>query len=42
MLHVSGTFATTPTPVRFELLFQPIQGRWTIDGILIAPATVTP
>ena len=42
MLHVSGTFATKPVPVRFEILFQPIQGHWTIDGILIAPAAVTP
>jgi hypothetical protein len=42
MLHVSGTFATKPVPVRFEFLFQPIQGHWTIDGILIAPVTPTP
>jgi len=28
--------------VRFELLFQPIQGHWTIDGVLIAPVAATP
>jgi hypothetical protein len=37
MLHVVGALATQPYPVRFELLFQPINGVWRINGVSMAP-----
>ena len=37
MLHIAGALATKPVPVRFELLFQPVNGLWMMDGISITP-----
>jgi hypothetical protein len=36
-LHIEGTLATTPAPVRFELLFQAIEGRWRLFGVSVNP-----
>ena len=36
-LYVAGWLATRPEPVRFELLFEPVDGVWRIDGITVAP-----
>jgi hypothetical protein len=36
-LHIEGTLATKPAPVRFELLFQAIEGRWRLFGVSVNP-----
>jgi len=37
MLHIEGTLRTRPTPVRFELLFQPVDDAWRLFGVSITP-----
>lgn len=44
MLRMAGFFPSVPTQVNFELLFQPVSGRWRLFGISVdigpsAPAT---
>jgi hypothetical protein len=39
MLHITGTLATKPAPVRFELLFQAIDSQWRLFGISVNPMT---
>ena len=36
-LHLAGTVATRPVETAFELLLQPIDGQWRIQGIAIVP-----
>jgi hypothetical protein len=36
-LHIQGTLATKPAAVRFELLFQAIEGRWRLFGVSVNP-----
>lgn len=38
MLRIEGRFATEPTDVAFQLLYQPVDGAWRLFGISIAPA----
>jgi hypothetical protein len=43
MLRMRGAFPLRPTGVAFDLLFQPLAGRWALFGIAIAPvANVAP
>jgi hypothetical protein len=35
MLYLVGAFETKPTPVTFELLFEPIEGNWKLFGIAV-------
>ncbi|KAA0968886.1 hypothetical protein FPY71_15070 [Aureimonas fodinaquatilis] len=37
LLRVSGRFATTPVPVRFELVFQVVDRVWRLIGIVVQP-----
>jgi hypothetical protein len=39
MLYLVGAFDTKPTPVTFELLFEPIDGNWQMFGIAVKPVT---
>ncbi|MGA3307642.1 MAG: hypothetical protein ABSD08_03370 [Xanthobacteraceae bacterium] len=41
MLDVAGTLETKPVPVNFELLFQPIDGVWRINGLAVLPVQST-
>lgn len=41
MLHLTGSLATNPVPVNFELLFQPIDGAWRVFGISVIPVQQT-
>jgi hypothetical protein len=39
MLYLAGALATQPVSVRFELLYEAIDGAWRVFGISIAPET---
>ncbi len=39
MLYLAGSLATQPDPVRFELLYEAVDGAWLVFGISIAPDT---
>lgn len=36
-LYLAGSLATQPDPVKFELLYEAVEGAWRVYGILIAP-----
>jgi hypothetical protein len=36
MLRLTGTFATRPQAIRFDLLFQVVDGQWRLFGISVA------
>lgn len=38
MLHIKGFFPGQPVQINFELLFQPVGGRWRIFGMSVNPA----
>jgi len=38
ILRVKGMFPLRPTAIAFDLLFQPVGGRWTLLGVSIGPA----
>ncbi len=38
LLRMRGVFPLRPTGVAFDLLFQPVAGRWALFGIALAPA----
>jgi hypothetical protein len=42
MLHIAGTLDTKPVAVNFELLFQPVDGTWRLDGIAVLPVQAQP
>jgi hypothetical protein len=37
MLNIAGALETKPVPVSFELLFQPLEGVWRLNGIAVSP-----
>jgi hypothetical protein len=37
LLRVRGVFPLRPTGIGFDLLFQPVQGRWALFGIALVP-----
>lgn len=37
LLRVRGIFPLRPTSIGFDLLFQPIGGRWALFGVSVAP-----
>jgi hypothetical protein len=37
MLHIKGHFPGQPVQINFELLYQPIAGRWRLFGLSVAP-----
>lgn len=37
MLHIKGWFPGQPLQIDFELLFQPVAGRWRLFGISVNP-----
>jgi hypothetical protein len=39
MLRMRGVFPLRPNGIAFDLLFQPVQGRWALFGIALAPAS---
>jgi hypothetical protein len=42
MLRLTGAFTAEATDVDFEMLFQPLEGRWQLFGIGLAPAPSPP
>jgi hypothetical protein len=38
VLRARGVFPLRPTAIAFDLLFQPVGGRWALLGISVAPA----
>ncbi len=46
MLDITGVFPTRPLQINFQLLFQPVAGKWRLFGISVnpspAPQTVAP
>ncbi len=41
LLRVRGVFPLRPTGIGFDLLFQPVQGRWALFGIALIPVATT-
>jgi hypothetical protein len=39
MLRLTGYYKTTPQQVQFDLLFQPVEGRWRLFGISVGTST---
>ena len=37
ILRVKGVFPLRPAPIAFDLLFQPVAGRWALLGVSVAP-----
>ena len=35
MLRITGFFPTSPERVNFDLIFQPVQGKWRLYGIAV-------
>lgn len=35
MMHMTGVFPSVPLQVNFELLFQPVEGRWRLFGLSV-------
>jgi hypothetical protein len=42
MLRLTGYYKTTPQQVQFDLLFQPVAGRWRLFGISVGTRTPQP
>jgi hypothetical protein len=44
MLRVTGFFATGPEQLNFDLLYQPVRGRWLLFGVAAntTPASPSP
>lgn len=40
-LYLTGTFATRPTGIAFELLFEPVAGEWRLFGLSVGPMAAT-
>lgn len=40
MLRLKGVFPGQPVQIRFELLYQPVAGRWRLFGISVQPEQV--
>jgi hypothetical protein len=38
LLRMRGVFPLRPSGIAFDLLFQPVQGRWALFGIALVPA----
>jgi hypothetical protein len=38
MLHVKGFFPGQPVQLNFEMLYQPVAGRWRLFGLSVNPA----
>lgn len=41
MLRIMGTFETRPAPVRFELMYDHVDGAWRLFGIAVNPVRPT-
>ena len=39
MLRIKGTFPGNPLGIEFELLFQPVAGRWRLFGLSVQPTS---
>jgi hypothetical protein len=39
MLHIKGHFPGQPVQLNFEVLYQPVAGRWRVFGLSVNPAT---
>ena len=39
LLRMRGVFPLRPNGIAFDLLFQPVEGRWALFGIALAPAS---
>jgi hypothetical protein len=37
LLKATGTFDSKPSPVRFEVMYQSVGGRWRLVGVSVAP-----
>ena len=37
MMRIRGTFPLRPNALAFDLLFQPVEARWSLFGIALAP-----
>ncbi|HXF54872.1 MAG TPA: hypothetical protein VNK52_12180 [Hyphomicrobiaceae bacterium] len=42
MLHIKGSFPGQPVQLNFEVLYQPVGGRWRLFGLAVNPATAGP
>ena len=42
LLRVRGIFPLRPTAIGFDLLFQPVGGRWALFGVSVAPIAQIP
>jgi hypothetical protein len=42
LMRVRGVFPMRPSPIAFDLLFQPNGGRWALHGIAVAPVSPLP
>ena len=42
MLRITGFFPTSPERVNFDLIFQPVQGKWRLYGIAANTQQVPP
>ena len=42
MLRVKGTFPGQPVKIDFEVLYQPVAGRWRIFGLAVNPTSAAP
>jgi len=42
MLHIKGSFPGQPVQLNFEVLYQPVAGRWRLFGLAVNPATAGP
>jgi hypothetical protein len=41
MLRIRGVFPLRPSSIAFDLLFQPVGGRWALFGVAVAPVAPT-
>ena len=41
LLRVRGVFPLRPTAIGFDLLYQPVGGRWALFGVSVAPISPT-
>lgn len=41
IIRVQGYFGLRPTAISFDLYFQWVAGKWRLDGVSIAPATIS-
>ena len=42
MLRITGSFPGNPVRIDFELLFQPVAGRWRLFGLSVQPVAAAP